>query len=63
MLLYEADAYAAAYTKVMRLRKEGKLVAMQLWDEEKTKEEYVRFAKLNFTDCLMFPDGEVVTVS
>lgn len=63
MLLFEEKGYADAFAKASKMRAEGKNVAMQLIDATKSKEDYIAFANLNFTDSIIFPNGEIVTVS
>jgi ATP phosphoribosyltransferase regulatory subunit len=50
MLLFEKADYAEAFRLAEKNRAQGKKVALYARDEAKSKEDYLRFAKSNFTD-------------
>ena len=60
MLLYDKAQYKEAFNLAVKHRAEGKKVALYAKDEAKSKEDYLGFAKANFTDEVWYLQGEHV---
>ena len=57
LVVFKRDAYKAAITRCMELRKQGTNTEMVLMDENKTKEDYAQYAETNRIGRVEFIEG------
>ncbi len=57
LVVFKQDAYKAAITRCMELRKQGTSTEMVLMDENKTKEDYAQYATANRIGRVEFIEG------